>query len=617
MSQDATVNAAEIARLVDVGRAAVSNWRRRHEDFPQPIAGTTSSPLFSLREVEDWLRRNGKPYEVSLADRVWQRLRLGDDLSLGDRVAATGRFLLSLTPRAEIDRPELDDPDTARLLIRLAEQRGPAAAFEFVCARYAETHSRRLALTSPDLATLMVTLTDAGRGTVLDPACGLGTLLMTAPSARRLGQDIDPTRASITESRLRLHTVDARIAPADTLLDDHLATELADAVVCDPPFNERSWGHAHLTADPRWQYGIPPRSESELAWVQHCLARLRPAGHAAVLMPPAAAGRRAGRRIRANLLRAGALRAVVTLAAPAVDLWLLRRPHPGDTPPSHLMLMAAEGDDPTDVLTAWRRFDTGRHDDLPPGAAALPVVDLLDETVDVGPTSHRLGRHHQNLGARFHSALDQLRALTLAAPTLTPTPTPDHPPPTPTTLGELARAGLVTIRTAPTRLTTGTGREPVLTATDLAEGGPPSDRAEWQPGCVRVDIGDVVAGLGAVRVVDTPAILAPPLTRYRVDPDQIDPHFLAGVLLAATARHLPGASRVDPRRAQVPRLPIEEQRAYGRVVLRLLQLQDQARQAAELGRTLVRLGVDGLLEGSLRPGEPGEADGAGPPGEGS
>ncbi|HEX4703803.1 MAG TPA: SAM-dependent methyltransferase, partial [Pseudonocardiaceae bacterium] len=75
MSEDTTVNAGDIARLVDVGRAAVSNWRRRHDDFPQPVGGTASSPLFSLPEVEKWLRRNGKTYQVSLAERAWQRLR--------------------------------------------------------------------------------------------------------------------------------------------------------------------------------------------------------------------------------------------------------------------------------------------------------------------------------------------------------------------------------------------------------------------------------------------------------------------------------------------------------------------------------------------------------------
>ncbi|EFL15586.1 type II restriction-modification system DNA adenine-specific methylase, partial [Streptomyces sp. C] len=68
------VTAAEIARLAGVGRAAVSNWRRRHPDFPKPVGGTETSPSFALPEVEAWLRAQGKLAEVPLRERVWQQV---------------------------------------------------------------------------------------------------------------------------------------------------------------------------------------------------------------------------------------------------------------------------------------------------------------------------------------------------------------------------------------------------------------------------------------------------------------------------------------------------------------------------------------------------------------
>ncbi|WP_409351048.1 helix-turn-helix transcriptional regulator, partial [Streptomyces scabiei] len=68
------VTAAEIARLAGVGRAAVSNWRRRHADFPKPVGGTETSPAFALGEVEEWLRHQGKLAEVPLKERVWQQV---------------------------------------------------------------------------------------------------------------------------------------------------------------------------------------------------------------------------------------------------------------------------------------------------------------------------------------------------------------------------------------------------------------------------------------------------------------------------------------------------------------------------------------------------------------
>lgn len=67
------VTAAEIARLAGVGRAAVSNWRRRHADFPRPVGGTETSPSFALPEVEDWLRAQGKLAEVPRASASGSR----------------------------------------------------------------------------------------------------------------------------------------------------------------------------------------------------------------------------------------------------------------------------------------------------------------------------------------------------------------------------------------------------------------------------------------------------------------------------------------------------------------------------------------------------------------
>ncbi|TDD56485.1 hypothetical protein E1286_02340 [Nonomuraea terrae] len=134
------------------------------------------------------------------------------------------------------------------------------------------------------------------------------------------GQELNENTARLASIRLRLHGFDTRIEVGDSLRADAFAGEQFDAVVCNPPFNERGWGYDELTSDPRWEFGLPPRGESELAWVQHCLAHVRPGGLVVIMMPGVAAGRRPGRRVRGNLLRAGVLRAIVSLfpgAAPA------------------------------------------------------------------------------------------------------------------------------------------------------------------------------------------------------------------------------------------------------------------------------------------------------------
>jgi len=77
---------------------------------------------------------------------------------------------------------------------------------------------------------------------------------------------------------------------------------------------------------------------------------------------------------------------------------------------------------------------------------------------------------------------------------------------------------------------------------------------------------------------------------------------VAGALRASTARPTTGSSRLDVRRTQVPRMPLAEQRACGEAFERLLAFEDRLREAAAVGGAVVRLGVDGLVEGSLRPG---------------
>ena len=224
------------------------------------------------------------------------------------------------------------------------------------------------------------------------------------------GQDSAPELAALTALRLALQGRDVavRTAAGDTLRADAFPGLRADVVLCHPPFNERNWGHDELAYDARWEYGFPARNESELAWVQHALARLRDGGTAVLLMPPAAASRRSGRRIRADLLRRGALRAVIALpvgAAPPYNiplhLWVLRRPDAGARAPEVLLADTGTVAEHTGrggldweavrtaVLGAWRPFErAGTAVEQPGVARAVPVIELLDDDVDLAPARH-------------------------------------------------------------------------------------------------------------------------------------------------------------------------------------------------------------------------------------
>ncbi|WP_411149318.1 N-6 DNA methylase [Streptomyces sp. A30] len=741
MQDNATeVTAAGIARLAGVGRAAVSNWRRRHADFPKPVGGTETSPSFALAEIEAWLRHQGKLAEVPLRERVWQQLAghpegpvtalthagcvlllIHDrptvwlEVSAGsdERLAAMlpGALEQVLVPRfgalrggrggggREIHTPQgVNSPQSVNSLgavntdgrvntggggnargavntggpantspahhtpahntpaihapsgpallpsapllrgaAELAAELGARQTFEFLFGRHLDANPRQYTLTPAELAGLMADLAGPAR-TVLDPACGTGALLRAVtprPGQELYAQDSAPDLAALTALRLALHArVTVRAAAGDTLRADAHAGLQADAVLCHPPFNERNWGHDELAYDPRWEYGFPARNESELAWVQHALARLKDGGTAVVLMPPAAASRRSGRRIRADLLRRGALRAVLALpvgAAPPYNiplhLWVLRRPERAPAQPEVLLAdagqFATEGRGGPDwravreaVLDAWRAFDkAGRLDERPGLARSVPVIALLDDDVDFAPARH-LPPAAAADGAEALTAVRERLGETLRLTTdLTPPPAAAGAQPTRwplTTVGELARGGALVMRTGGNG---GHARVPVLTDHDVLAGNAPSGTLpESDEEAVLMEAGDVVVpvlGGGSVtRVIDDAtagAALGRNLVLLRPDPTALDPWFLAGFLRGTAnnrqaSSYASTATRLDVRRLQLPRLPLDEQLRYGARFRALDDFERALRSAGRLGEQLVRGMYDGLTDGTVAPG---------------
>ncbi|MEV0016577.1 N-6 DNA methylase [Streptomyces tendae] len=679
------VTAAGIARLAGVGRAAVSNWRRRHADFPKPVGGTETSPSFALADVEAWLRAQGKLAEVPPRERVWQQLvghpegpaaalvhagcalllvhdrptlwleaSAGSDERLADLLPAALDQVLDARfgpgPERAVTTPAaprlLPSAPLLRGAAELAAGSGARNAYEFLLGRHLDANPRQYTLTPDPLADLMAELAGPAR-TVLDPACGTGSLLRAAATAARpgqemygqelYGQDSDSALAALTALRLALSTDAAvRIAAGDSLRADARPGLRADAALCHPPFNERNWGHDELAYDPRWEYGFPARTESELAWVQHALARVRDGGTVVVLMPPAAASRRSGRRVRADLLRRGALRAVIALPAGAappynlpLHLWVLRRPERAPAQPGLLLAdtgqFAGEGRGGPDwrsvretVLDAWSAFDrTGRLDERPGPACCLPVIELLDDDVDLAPARHLPPPGATGDTGRLTEVRERLdRTLRLTAE-LAPEPpsaksaAPRRPL---TTVGELARGGALTLRTGTNG---GHARVPLLTDHDVLTGtGPSGTLPEGDEEPVLTEPGDVVVpvlGGGSVaRVIDDAtagAALGRNLVLLRPDPAALDPWFLAGFLRGTAnhrraSSHASTATRLDVRRLQLPRLPLDAQRGYGDRFRALDEFERALRLAGRLGEQLVRGMYDGLTDGTVAPAEP-------------
>ncbi|MFI1890796.1 class I SAM-dependent DNA methyltransferase [Streptomyces jumonjinensis] len=400
----AVVTAAEIARIAGVGRAAVSNWRRRCTDFPVPVGGTAASPHFALGAVVDWLRGRGRPVSLAPGDEAWLHLDAARDPARPAAVlTAAGAVLAG-------DAGDGLPPATARLITALGGTLGAGPAFETLLERWTTAHARTVEVTPAPVAELMAALAAGPDGRapalVLDPACGTGGLLTAAAAAGAktvCGQEADVDLAAVARIRLQLHhLVDGGLlAAGDSLRRDAHTGLRADAVLLHPPGGQRAWSGAGHRRDPRWVYGVPPGGEPELAWLQHALAHLAPGGTAVVAMPAAAASRRSGLAIRAALVRSGALRAVIALpATPSVayqargaHLWVARPPEEspaGAGAGSHLAVDVS-GLEPAAardaVVPVWTALQAGRPLPDGPHHALVPAARLLGD-VDLNPAAH-------------------------------------------------------------------------------------------------------------------------------------------------------------------------------------------------------------------------------------
>ncbi|MEU3860381.1 N-6 DNA methylase [Streptomyces sp. NPDC028722] len=670
-----SVTLAAIARLAGVGRAAVSNWKRRYPDFPLPVGGTDASPQFALEAVEAWLKRNDKiAATVGPLERLWPRVEdLGDRDRMGRVVAGLGARLSD--PAADQrGRGEPLDPAEQALVddaVRMAGTEGEAETFRFLLDRWLGTHVRQIATTPPPLATLMTRIAAGVRGdlpvrTVADPACGTGTLLLTAArrwsgadtggrALRLLGNDVDPVLSMVADARLALETdrADIEVTAHDTLRNaTGQLSDPVDVVLSNPPANARDWGHEELATDQRWAYGQPPRTESELAWVQHIVSMLGEGGGApgengvpgggvaVVLLPPGVAARRAGRRIRAGLLRAGVIRAVVALPAGAappygvgLHLWVLAPPAPRPqnavllvdtsdcrhTPPTSVSasrLPAVDWDGVQDrVLLALEGVEV-------PGGVAVPVTDLLGEETDLTPARHVAAAQPvrpvdlRRLWARYDKGLltardagGVLRDLSVAR---------DSTGHGTVSIAELEQAKALAISsgTAVPEEKVRRGEVPevgVELLTGLAASSPAErqwlDRADAEQAdrdglSPLTSFGDVVVvatahGFDAWVETAAPRALGHRLHRLRVDPARLDPWFLAACLRErSNARraggHSSSTSRVDVRRLHVLRLPLDEQQTYGEVHRKLVDLESALAELAAVGGELSE-GLTALL----------------------
>jgi SAM-dependent methyltransferase len=654
------LSAEEIARVAGVARGTVSDWRRRHADFPAPVSGAGRGPVFNRAEVEAWLAGAGR-WELAPNARLWREVNhAARGTSLGRVVAAVAA---AVTRHAGGHPPEHDLPASlAWAAERSVGEAGAVAVLGDLIDRYCMASGRYVI--PARIAEFMASLAAIGEGaTVLDPASGTGELLAAAlarGAGRVLAQDASAEAVALAKARLLPgESQRAEVAVGESLRADAFAGLEADAVLCRPL----------LLAD---------GSEPELAWALHALTHLKPGGQAVLLLPPSAATSPAGSQLRADLLRDGSLRAVIELPLSAgwpsggpPHLWLLRRPD-GEADPDLRALFAeprpdlragldeavpsaaAEAMSTTQwrafthtVQSAWERMnDPGRHTVSSGGGrnahyCITRVADLLDDTLLDEP--ERLGETFGitpgRVKAHFSAASRVRDAEHAAARRRNGSPEPENP-------GRSfshARLSLSLIPMDVDGITETLRHFDWLDAPDARKPEARRPPKVWPPkaaqpaGPWRTATVPELARLGMLRYrragsapaellrtgdVLVPAALTenamatvvgheqdgdpagPRAHLIRPNPAHLDPWFLAGFLAAPATRQQAttgtSAPRIDVRQLEVPLLPLEDQERYATAFRRLRYLKSAAASFTDKMASLTSHLTSGLTAGEIR-----------------
>ncbi|WP_420615957.1 N-6 DNA methylase [Candidatus Palauibacter sp.] len=267
------VSVSEVAAMAGVGPSAVSNWRKRHPDFPRPRGDSSAgSVTFQYGEILAWLRQHGKRHSVpsskqaisfwKLASTVRGELRkdrllevllqllvlkradsLGDDREPGSPLAAAWRDAVNGEIRPEeilssVSAKVADrDPDLGRALRpqhglqqlsegqfgNLVRHIDQALGDKTDCGQVATSilreFNRKLGTraefsTHVALEDLMTGLLLPIEGSVLDPACGAAMLLARA-WAERESDDIRLYGQEVAEGSWRLGYLHLHLQEAD------------------------------------------------------------------------------------------------------------------------------------------------------------------------------------------------------------------------------------------------------------------------------------------------------------------------------------------------------------------------------------------------------------------
>ncbi|NOJ03491.1 N-6 DNA methylase [Vibrio splendidus] len=209
------------------------------------------------------------------------------------------------------------------------------AAYEYLIKMFADSAGKKGGefYTPSEVVQLLVALLKPRAGmSIYDPTAGAGGMLIqprnylvsngeNAANLSLFGQEMNLNTWAICKMNMFLHGVQsADIQKGDTLREPKHTQggELMsfDRVIANPPFSLKNWGKEDCDNDvfARFPYGTPPKSNGDLAFVQHMIASTNSEGMVGVVLPLGTLFRGLSERtIRQGMLADDLVEAVVGL----------------------------------------------------------------------------------------------------------------------------------------------------------------------------------------------------------------------------------------------------------------------------------------------------------------
>ena len=166
--------------------------------------------------------------------------------------------------------------------------------------------------------------------TIYDPTCGSGSLLLKAAdeAPRGLsiyGQEKDNATYGLARMNMILHgNARAEISHGNTLsapnfTDSVTGLKLFDFAVANPPFSDKEWMTGFNPKQDeyaRFEYGIPPATKGDYAYLLHFISSLKSTGKGAIILPHGVLFRSNKEAdIRKNLIEHGFIKGIIGLPA--------------------------------------------------------------------------------------------------------------------------------------------------------------------------------------------------------------------------------------------------------------------------------------------------------------